>query len=1530
MAPTIPSGPLRDQSADLRVDTTLDSIIRSCKEALMGILLVINKNDHEQHPAWDIIKCLVEHCQDLMFPISVSFFPWQSEISWLRRGLEWTAPEDLISQSSTVFNVLISALGLTLTLRTALGLFATILYIPSLAIFVSSISFCGPGGVGPPGSGPVCWGGSHFYASMLTLPIIVIFIILVLAVAATLFEPDPKKEDIESRCHSRLDLLYIGCQTVLTLMQITLRGYTDTTSSLCHWLMAGTCVVTSMSLACATIWYLPYYSFKYSMFRTALNFNFAWASLCCVYNLIRPGSDIGILYVVLIPAVMVFSGFVARARRHSIESGDPQFMSPTTLELKIRFRLEKANLLFRRPPKNNITLTEGSPGDLNYGTTQADRANVEKNAKHKEREILDELSTMFSQGFNRHQKSCRLRLYSGQFQLLQMGNKAQCLALHEKAAAMQPSLDEAFMIFRRRRTLHERYMGGDVIDFIAFEQNMQHAKKHEQRAVHAVTQFWAELLRRNPSFERLQAHGVLLTAAASSAQQSYGAMLRLSPHSANVYRLYGNFLINILNDVKQGQALLQHADELEDSGDKGDGEGSNHEDTFDGDATLANTVKLNEDSAMFTISGDEESLGLIENVNQPALKMFGYRKGEILHKNISIIIPSPFCEMHDYLLKQYLDTGRAKVIDRPRSVLAVHSTGYLMTVSLLVKQVTEEGGKQAFLGVLNRIPDKINQEYAITNPDLSILHFTRGCTTLFGTPPVHRSLVHVAKPNLSEWLPDMNPSRLGECMGGQKLKFLVDAAEPYDVYVSASEVELHGSRSFIFRLSVHHLANFNTGGVEGQHEGEPSAGGCPFRKDGRQQQNISRAFSVASETAMPLAFSAHSLNDDSENEMPKTQNNNKAPKVDNDDSYSLTSGGSQLGSSGNSQLRRMVALRTVVATGRLRWITASISLCLALSASLAIGQNRLYHWTFKTASKRLTHTRMRGDACFHALSVVDGVRSLQLSRLPSGPLPGVYEEDKAMEQLRKSALALQNVVRDLSPASDDPFPLIVAVETLAGTINMSLMELVNTVVSQILFILAAPANDSGVPMQMASLLSNAGTIMLDGLNASAWVLIKAEGPVEPETVFGISCLGPILYLVFFIGITWPLYCLIEENRKSVLKVFLTIPKEVVKGIYEAHLEQSKAFEEDEDNEPDMHLNDRDHPGGEGLPNLIDSLSSGRMKSSDQRSRSTKRLPWWLAIRDQHMMIPKAGIIFCLCLAYFISGGALIYNIVQEGGAEAGQVYWATQQLALVRHVDLVAREAYIAGQNIAPPSFQAPSLPSLIATLGRVHHGLIYGSTSMGTPLSLTSSNPDLTNVMLNDACLSSSPQDCNTFSNGILSHGLHSALSWYSQNALLLSGAHSSLTVTQDPLSLIMFLRAMDHVYLLPVLEFITDFFEGPFFSQERWFATYHLTFTVIFVFAMAASYVFLFRPLITQLDADIRRTHVMLFMIPTEVFEQTDMMNQWREKSQKVPKVTHSAETEPEQEVLKKSALFDSFERRRRRVEIKETTVSSPDNIV
>ncbi|MFO0591788.1 MAG: PAS domain S-box protein, partial [Polyangiaceae bacterium] len=91
-------------------------------------------------------------------------------------------------------------------------------------------------------------------------------------------------------------------------------------------------------------------------------------------------------------------------------------------------------------------------------------------------------------------------------------------------------------------------------------------------------------------------------------------------------------------------------------------------------------------------------LGTIVDVNPATERMFGHSKAEMLDRNVTMLMPSPYREEHDGYLHRFRRTGVRKALLKGREVMGQRRDGTTFPLELAVGQVAHLG---LFTGVLH-------------------------------------------------------------------------------------------------------------------------------------------------------------------------------------------------------------------------------------------------------------------------------------------------------------------------------------------------------------------------------------------------------------------------------------------------------------------------------------------------------------------------------------------------------------------------------------------------------------------------------------------------------------------------------------------------------------------------------------------------------------------------------------------------------------------------------------------------------------
>ncbi|KAJ3122745.1 hypothetical protein HK098_002504 [Nowakowskiella sp. JEL0407] len=984
----------------------------------------------------------------------------------------------------------------------------------------------------------------------------------------------------------------------------------------------------------------------------------------------------------------------------------------------------------------------------------------------KERKILEEMSDTYQTGLKNFPESCFLHMAVGQFYLFQLGNRPQCLALYSRAMGMHSKIDEKIQIYQRQKTLDEIYVGGDVFDFIAYESNLKLAKKSEAKATRAIIKFWGELLRAHPDVSRLQKFGASFSFAVANAKENYMNMIRLSPESVTGYRLYGNFLTEIMNDTKNGKILLQHADDLDEENVAGD----------DPDfMTDPFSLAMLHNSGTVTIAGDPTNLGKIIDINQQTCKMLGWKRTELIGQNVIKIIPRPFSDAHDDYLRKYLETGFGKIIDRQRTVLALLKSGYIAPAYLCVKQLSEPGGSINFIAALRltniQMRDGLTENYMIVHAtDLRILHFTEDCTRLFGIKPqlqtnhYGNTLYDFGSETQSLFFHSIIPEYqenghkfLSRNGGKTRITLGVNKTPIFDLYINAEQLEVLGHSFYIVRLRSKEASETE----DDELSNEMDKLGCPFGR-----KTSSDYLEVSTETdEMPMNFSpSYSHVDLSKNSKNKSESLSKlitrkgglrlvtSPKdgnlsfasVPHSTSHSKQSShSSQLRSRSNSNtsgtsggtsfLRSLISAKKQKGNNRLRWLKISFAVTLIVISFLAIFEHVYLVSRYNAITSLLSKIDDFGNLAKSVMTIAHHARTIQLSASE-----GLRYESSYLDNTLEFAKQLNASLLDLDQSHD-----IIAQNTLENGTQMELITLDNSSTFQNLALLDAitiigsegqhfvdsyfnltEQSHQFSQFELCFLIVLSSIFYADLARSSYSTALEISMNIELVR----AAIAPAFFLIVFVCVIQQLFLRIQRNQSKLFNLFKGIPKETIQGIYESHHQRLLATEDEDyaDNDDDQEMN---------LIALtkLDSFEIDSDQKSKKNFNSTSVFSYirnsWKIYDDNNLHI-KSLLILIFCCVYFFSASALtnLFKVKNTHIAEA--LFQSNLEHLYLRQATFALREKIIQEQKIFPSQNYSKILinpnstlrlkflnaSNILDSLIVSENAIFYGNNSMNIP----------------------------------------------------------------------------------------------------------------------------------------------------------------------------------------------------------------------
>ena len=108
----------------------------------------------------------------------------------------------------------------------------------------------------------------------------------------------------------------------------------------------------------------------------------------------------------------------------------------------------------------------------------------------------------------------------------------------------------------------------------------------------------------------------------------------------------------------------------------------------------------NSNISVVLLSANTSNVGNINSINQEIYDILGYERKSLINKNITVIMPPIMAHTHNLAISKYFENSQ--ITDkREKLVFAMHSLGYIVPCSLMLKVISNTKTGIQIIGFLN-------------------------------------------------------------------------------------------------------------------------------------------------------------------------------------------------------------------------------------------------------------------------------------------------------------------------------------------------------------------------------------------------------------------------------------------------------------------------------------------------------------------------------------------------------------------------------------------------------------------------------------------------------------------------------------------------------------------------------------------------------------------------------------------------------------------------------------------------------------
>lgn len=116
--------------------------------------------------------------------------------------------------------------------------------------------------------------------------------------------------------------------------------------------------------------------------------------------------------------------------------------------------------------------------------------------------------------------------------------------------------------------------------------------------------------------------------------------------------------------------------------------------------------------------------GLIQSFSLAAERLFGWKAGEVIGRNVDLLMPQPYRTAHDSYMTRYLTTGERRIIGIGRVVVGERRDGSTFPMELAVGEM-RSGQQRFFTGFVRDLSERQETERRLQDLQAELVHVSR-------------------------------------------------------------------------------------------------------------------------------------------------------------------------------------------------------------------------------------------------------------------------------------------------------------------------------------------------------------------------------------------------------------------------------------------------------------------------------------------------------------------------------------------------------------------------------------------------------------------------------------------------------------------------------------------------------------------------------------------------------------------------------------------------------------------------------------